>query len=244
MFFSNLQHFKSKSGYDIDGKWYPRVTSIVSIKAKPGLYYYYAEQESFKAAAVKTAKSAEEGTLIHETIEAILKGKQPVVPLKIKPVIDAFLKFEKENEIVPLQIEERVKSDAHRYAGTADLFARLNGVLGVIDIKTSMAIFRDYNLQTAAYVQAYNEAGHSDLARWILRLDQAQTCLKCKAKMRTKGGNVKVRGGRKSCAHVWSEMQGEVELKRLEGFEQDFSAFLACKGLWEWEHDYWLKQLL
>ena len=66
------ESFKEASGYTIDGAWYPRVTKIVSIKAKPALLRFYAEAENFKAAQAVTEKSAEEGTLIHETIEGIL----------------------------------------------------------------------------------------------------------------------------------------------------------------------------
>lgn len=244
MYFANLQHFKTKSGYEIDGKWYPRVTAIVSIKAKPGLYRYYAEQESFKAAEQKTRLSAQEGTLIHDTVEAILKNEQPQVSEQIQPVISAFLDFLEKNEMVPLRIEERIKNEKYHYAGTADFLARLNGVLGVVDVKTSVSIFRDYNLQTAAYAEAYQEAGHSDLSRWILRLDQSRPCLKCGARMRTKGGNVKIRGGDSSCSHLWGGLEGEAELKKLEGLEKDFKAFLAAKDLWEWENEYWLAKAL
>ena len=48
--FKTEEDFKQQNGYDIDGVWYPRVTKIMSIKAKPALYRYYGEAESFKAA--------------------------------------------------------------------------------------------------------------------------------------------------------------------------------------------------
>ena len=31
--YSNIENFKEKAGYEIDGIWYPRVTKIVNIKA-------------------------------------------------------------------------------------------------------------------------------------------------------------------------------------------------------------------
>jgi len=244
VFYRNLKHFKETAGYEIDGKWYPRVTSIISIKAKSALYRYYAEQENFKMAEEKTLQSAKEGILVHDTIEAILKGEPVQIPSKIRPSIEAFLAFREKNKIVPLKIEERVRSEKHWYAGTLDLLAEVNGVLGVVDIKTSFAVFRDYNLQTSAYVKALLEAGFNNLERWILRLDQFQTCKRCGAKLRNKGGNIKIRGGKRFCPHQWEEMKGEVELKRLGNFEKDFKAFLACKQLWEWENDSWLKKLL
>src|SRR3989338_3204864 len=110
MFYADLNHFKSKSGYEIDGVWYPRVTSIVSIKAKPALYKYYAGLPDFKTGEAIKAKSAEEGKLIHETIEAIIKGQELVIPDQIKPAINAFLEFYRSHNISVHKIEERVVS--------------------------------------------------------------------------------------------------------------------------------------
>jgi genome maintenance exonuclease 1 len=250
MYYSNLKGFKGLNGYEIDGVWYPRVTSIVSIKAKPALYKFYADQTSFAAADAIKNKSAEEGTLIHETIEAILKGEAPEIPNAVKPVVLAFLDFRKQNEIVPHQIETRVVSKKHHYAGTLDCLAELNGQLGVLDIKTSQAIYRDYGIQTSAYVEALKETpSMPPLKRWILRLDQARYCIRgCGAKMREKGGNIKIRlasnsGQSNACPHVWGDLLGEVELRELPDIEKDVRAFLACKDLWTWENDYWLSQI-
>ena len=243
MFYADLNHFKGKTGYDIDGVWYPRVTSIVSIKAKPALYKFYAEQGNFSAAESIKTKSADEGTQIHEAIEAILEGKTIAIPHSIQPAINAFLEFKKENEIVPIKIEERVVSKNHWYAGTVDVIGKLNGRLGVLDIKTSYSIYRDYGLQTAAYVEAVKEMKIFPLTRWVLRIDQAKECSKCKAKLREKGGNVKIRGGVSTCSHIWGPVKGEIELKELENFDEDLKAFLACHNLWVWEHDYWIKKI-
>ncbi len=246
MFYDNLENFKDDTGYEIDGAWYPRVTSIVSIKAKPALYRFYADQPSFAAAEDMKNKSAEEGTLLHETVEAFLKGEEPEIPESIRPVVEAFLDFKKQNEIIPHKIEERIISKKHHYAGTMDCLAELNGQLGVLDIKTSYAIYRDYGIQTSAYVEALEEdASMPPLKRWILRLDQARLCIRgCGSKMREKGGNVKIRGFRgKTCPHIWGDMFGEIELKELPDQAKDIQAFLAAKVLWEWENEYWLKKI-
>ncbi|MEK7659156.1 MAG: hypothetical protein AAB338_00660 [Patescibacteria group bacterium] len=243
MYYSDLKHFKAKTGYEIDGVWYPRVTSIVSIKAKPALYKFYADQGSFSMAESIKSKSADEGTLIHETIEAILWGKTVAIPLSIQPAISAFLEFKKKNEIIPMKIEERVVSKNHWYAGTVDVIGKLNGQLGVLDIKTSYSIYRDYGLQTAAYAEAIKENNIFPLTRWVLRIDQASQCIKCGAKMREKGGNVKVRGGVSECQHSFGPAMGEIEVKELDNFENDIKAFLACNDLWGWEHEHWIKKI-
>jgi hypothetical protein len=244
MFYNNLEDFKEKSGYVIDDKWYPRVTAILSIKAKPALLRYYGNMPDFKTGQAITAKSAEEGTLVHTTVEAILKNESIAVSPIIEPAIEAFRTFLSNNDVKPLKIEERIVSKNHHYAGTIDILAEVNGVLGVLDIKTSQAIYRDYAMQTAAYVEAFKEdPSLPPLTSWVLRLDQAAACSLCGAKMRNKGGNTKIRGGSHGCQHVWPEVQGEYEFAELKGFDENIKGFLAAKALWEWEHYDFLKQL-
>ena len=99
-------------------------------------------------------------------------------------------------------------------------------------------------MQTSAYLEALKEDSTlPPLTRWILRLDQSKHCLKCPATFRDKGGREKIRGEKGKCEHEWGPMQGEVELKELNTFESDIKAFLACKSLWEWENEYWLKKI-
>lgn len=245
MYYRTLADFKNMCGYEVDGWWYPRVTAIVAMKAKPGLYKFYAEQESFEAGEAIKTKSAEEGTLIHETVEAVLRDEKPVIPENIKPAIDAFYNFLAGNRVQALKIEERLISKNHHYSGTLDVLADINGQVGVLDIKTSYSVFKDYGIQTAAYVEALHElaAVPSSLTRWILRLDQYQRCERCPAILRTKGGNLKIRKENGACQHHWGEMIGEAELKELPDYRHDFQAFLACKTLWEWENDFWLSRI-
>lgn len=245
MWYSNIENFKNANGYDIDGVWYPRVTAIVSIKAKPALYMYYAGLPDFKTGEAIKAKSAEEGTLLHDTVEAILKKEPIIIPDSVKPAVSAFMDFYGQNELVAHKVEERVVSKKHHFAGTMDVLAELNGKLGVLDIKTSMAIYRDYNVQTSAYIEALKEdPTMPPLTRWILRLDQSRKCLKCPAALRDKGGREKIRGEKGQCDHDWGPMQGEVELKELTTLESDIRAFLACKELWSWENEFWLNKIL
>lgn len=249
MYYSKIEQFKSMNGYEIDGIWYPRVTSIISIKAKPALYKYYADLPSFAAGEAIKNKSAEEGTLLHEAVEAIIDNREVTIPDLIKPAVNAFLNFKKQHEIIPHQIETKVISKKHNYAGTIDVLAEVDGKLGVLDIKTSFAIYRDYGIQAAAYVEALREQPTMPpLTRWILRIDQARPCIRgCGAKMREKGGNQKIRtlkGRPSTCEHVWGDSIGDIEMRELDYLEHDTKAFLAAKTLWEWENDYWVKQIL
>ncbi|MEK7574015.1 MAG: hypothetical protein AAB514_00580 [Patescibacteria group bacterium] len=254
MYYSNLEHFKSLSGYEIDGAWYPRVTKIIDIKAKPALYRFYAEMNNFSEGEAIKKQSASEGTLMHETIEQILIGQSPVIDPNIAPAVEAFLKLREEKNIqVDEQfVEKQIVHFDERYAGTLDALALIDGKFGVLDIKTSQAIYRDYNLQTAAYMAAVQNEHKNIQTRWILRIDQIKDCLECGATLRQKGGREKIKlpwingstsAKAKNCEHRWSELKGNIELKEFPYWEEDFKAFLGAKKLWEWENDYWLKQV-
>ncbi|MBI4087413.1 MAG: hypothetical protein HY434_01115 [Candidatus Liptonbacteria bacterium] len=248
--FQNADSFKDGCGYTIDGVWFPRVTKIVSIKAKPALLRFYAEAASFKAAQEVTQKSAEEGTLIHETVEGLLLGKKPDIDPSVAPAVGAFLRFweQKNIQVTPELVEKRVVHYDHRYAGTVDALALIDGKFGVLDIKTSQAIYRDYNLQTSAYMDALKSNFRNLQTRWILKIDQTQKCLRCGATRRVKGGREKIKiewnnALMRQCAHEWSELQGDIELKEFPYWQDDFQAFLGAKKLWEWENEYWLREI-
>ena len=225
MYYTNTEHFKGTTGYIIDDVWYPRVTSIINIKSKPALYYFYAELPSFRHGEDIKRQSADEGTKVHEAVQAILTGQEPEIDPTIAPAVTAFKRYLAENNIQvdPDFIEKRVVNFNERYAGTIDALALINGRFGILDIKTSQAIYRDYNLQTAAYFPPLQEHFRNLQTRWILRIDQLQNCSICNATRRTKGGREKIRnpyikGKPKSnnhCDHQWSELQGQIELKEF-----------------------------
>ncbi len=249
--FKDINDFKEQCGYTIDGDWYPRVTKIVSIKAKPALLYYYGEAKSFRDAQAVTERSAEEGTMLHEAVEGLLLGKNNPIPPEVAPAVRSFQEFFAKNNIsvTPELVERRIVNKDHRYAGTVDAIAIIGGKRGVLDIKTSQAIYRDYSLQTSAYMDALKNEFEDLETRWILKIDQIQTCLRCGAIRRVKGGREKIKTDWKnprmrSCIHEWSELRGDIELQEFPSWQNDFQAFLGAKKLWEWENEEWLKKAL
>ena len=249
--FSSPEDFKNTCGYEIDGFWYPRVTKIVEIKAKPALYRFYASMNNFDEGERMKQKSAEEGTLIHETVEALLLGEHPLIPSSIAPSISAFETFidKKSIQVEKEFVERRLVNFEERYAGTLDAVAIIDGKIGILDIKTSQEVYRDYNLQTSAYMAAMKDVIPDLETRWILRIDQARHCKKCGSLLRSKGGRDKVRLNwknyalSKTCVHEWGPIAGEVELKEFPYWYEDYHAFLGAKKLWEWEHAEFLKKI-
>lgn len=247
--YSGTDDFKEKNGYTIDDVWYPRITRIVSIKAKPALDIFYAQVGGVEKGKKIAQKSADEGTLVHETVEGLLLGRSIDIDPSIAASAQAFLDFQESAAIRTSEdhVEKRVLNSEYRYAGTVDALAWIGGKFGVLDIKTSQAIYRDYNLQTSAYMGALIDQFPDLETRWILRIDQIQKCVLCQATRRLKGGREKIRGewspwGRCD-QHQWSEMQGVVELKEFPSWRHDFDAFLGAKKLWEWENHDWLSKI-
>lgn len=257
MYYETEQQFKEQNGYEIEGVWYPRVTRILEIKAKPGLMAFFKEVDLYSAVEEIKQRSAEEGTLVHETIQNLLTGKSSAVPEAIRPAVLAFQSFNQEKKIIFHEeyVERRIKSLRYRYAGTVDALATVDGKFGVLDIKTSIAFYPDYNLQTAAYVMALQEflikrelkLVRDIQTRWILRIDQRRRCLRCGSLAREKGGRVKIRGtrgGTSSCLeHEWSDLEGDIAIREFPYVEHDKKAFIAAKTLWEWENSYWLRKI-
>ncbi|MBI2054505.1 MAG: hypothetical protein HYT39_00160 [Candidatus Sungbacteria bacterium] len=260
MRYDGAGHFKSVCGYTIEGIWYPRVTKILDIKSKPALDKFFQEMGSYDSAEAVKNKSAEEGSLVHEVAQKLLTGEDIAIPPEMEPAIKKLLEFNEERKMAfyPEFVERQVWSRTHRYAGTVDALAVIDGKFGVLDIKTSPGFYPEYNLQTAAYMSALQEYEIKKVlgltrpieTRWILRINQHSICARCGAKLREKGGRSKIRNGKsngvKPCLeaeHEWESPEGDIELKEFPYYYKDAKAFLAAKTLWEWENDYWLRQI-
>lgn len=112
------------------------------------------------------------GSHIHQAIEQIISGET----LKIDtPVMNGQTGKEEElttdeweavksfvdwnNEVNPKYIlsEKNVISRKHRYAGTIDCLAEVNGELYLIDFKTSKSVYTSHIIQVSSYKQALAE---------------------------------------------------------------------------------------
>jgi hypothetical protein len=120
------------------------------------------------------------GRAVHEWCEqAILwklgEAEIPSMPTDEQAVnaINAFRDWVKQNEVEWLAAEQRVYSRTHKYAGTVDAVARVNGEFMVIDFKTSTRIYEEYYLQVAAYSKCVEDIyGEPVDAAYILRFDK------------------------------------------------------------------------
>lgn len=136
-----------------------------------------------KAHQKELSKAAEIGNQAHALIEWNLKanmlmeaGPSPSVTDKAIWAFQAWEKWAKSVDLKPIFIEQVVYSTEHRFAGTLDLFAEVNGVPTVIDWKTGKAVYPEAHLQNASYRHALREMGHGDAkAGMIVRLPKVET---------------------------------------------------------------------
>lgn len=94
--------------------------------------------------------AANAGTFIHSWIEADLLDYFPEAPWREdqEQMVEAYLRWKSEHDIEVLSTERTVFGSG--FAGTADLFARVDGVTTLIDWKSSRAIRSSHKAQLAA----------------------------------------------------------------------------------------------
>lgn len=146
------------------GNRYPSITSVLGILSKDHIRAWrhrVGEEEANRVSRVAAGR----GTSVHSLVEDYLDNKEldldKAMPnasaafRSIKPVLD-----ERLNDIY-IQ-EAPLYSDHLRVAGRCDIVAKFDGVLSVVDIKTSSRIktaedIPNYFMQEAAYAIMFEE---------------------------------------------------------------------------------------
>jgi ATP-dependent exoDNAse (exonuclease V) beta subunit len=146
-----------------EGNYYPSITSILGAKEKPYLESWRQMLGPDKAQK-ETDRCAARGTAIHLMAEKYLNNEidptegQPTEYIKLFNQLKYGLK-----RIDNIRIQEiPLYSDEFMIAGRVDCIAEFDGVLSVIDFKTSNnnkddKMIEDYFLQETFYALAYME---------------------------------------------------------------------------------------
>lgn len=189
--FDEKEHLYTWGGVPVPG-----VTTILKVVGKPLLlpwavkitrdYWLEAlesgrtdfkaiHKESWNAHRNISKSAADIGSNVHEYAECYFK-KLPLPELKsdeAKRGVEAFHNWLEAHNVKILESERRVFSKDYYYAGTCDFVARIDGKLGVGDIKTSTGIYPEMRFQTAAYQHALQEEKGVEFdVRWIVRFDK------------------------------------------------------------------------
>ena len=195
-----LDFNEKKHYYTVEGEYAPSVTTILDSIAKPALVPWAANEgakffishahEDMKiedmAKGIRGAYRTSSGSALNIGMEvhkwceeAILwklgKGEAPqsLTRTESKNAINAFREWTKVNDVEWLTVEEKVYHRGHKFAGTVDATAVINGEYCVIDFKTSGAIYSAYHLQCAAYAKAIEDMRGKEVEKaYVLRFDK------------------------------------------------------------------------
>ena len=147
--------------YDIDGKAYPSVTTVLGIRSKEGLQKWR-DSIGEKVANWEMNRAARRGKATHLLVEQYLKGDTPsvrdVLPLGLFKLLRPYI-----DQIDNIHCLETIMySKKLTIAGQVDCIAEYNGKLSVIDFKTANkerqeSWIENYFMQTTAYAQMYEE---------------------------------------------------------------------------------------
>ena len=144
-----------------EGNVYPSITSILGSQPKPGIEEWK-EKVGYQEANKIMKESAALGTMVHSLCEDYLYNDK--LQCEDQEAISVFnrLRFLLGNINNIYCIEAPLHSDILKVAGTADCIAEYNGVLSVIDFKTSRKPKRedwieDYFIQAFFYSAAFFE---------------------------------------------------------------------------------------
>lgn len=155
---SGIRHYTTP-----DGNQYPSITTMLGHKEKPWLEDW--RQMLGKEKADKEQKRcADRGSAIHELIEKYLNNEEEFTRGYLPEYVKGFnqLKF-RLNRINNIRTQEAaLYSDTLKLAGRVDCIGEYDGVLSIIDFKTSNNnkehdMIEDYFLQCTAYAIMWHE---------------------------------------------------------------------------------------
>ena len=150
--------------YQRNGEYYPSVTYVLSHYPKGKFFEDWLKKVGYSADYI-VKKASEEGTQVHEMIEAYLNGEElkflehgrPMYAPSIWQMFLRFVDFWEEYKPTLIEAEIHLFSDELKIAGTCDMVCEINGELWIIDFKTSNHLQTTYDLQTAIYAKCFEE---------------------------------------------------------------------------------------
>jgi len=160
--------------YNIDGKNYPSVTTVLGILKKDGLQKWR-DSIGEKVAQWEMGRAARRGKATHTLVEQYLKNETPsirdVLPLGLFKLLKPYI-----DQIDNIHLLEAIMySKKLTIAGQVDCVAEYNGKLSVIDFKTANKErqedwIENYFLQTTAYAIMYEELFGKSIEQIVILL--------------------------------------------------------------------------
>ena len=160
----NLIFSEANHSYHLNGVRVPCVTDIIGMLSD---FSFVPEDVLDRASKF--------GSAVHKAVELYENDDLDMGTLHpaIIPYLNSWKKFKAETGFLVTHTEELVYSKKYGYAGTLDIAGQLQGISGILDVKTVATLHPVTALQTAGYGQAFTEqSGILIRKRWALQLKE------------------------------------------------------------------------
>ena len=161
--------------------YYPSITTVLSIRSKEGLMEWR-KRVGNDVANYVAGKAAARGTKVHQMCEDYLNNQHVNWPDKWERHKKDFLPWcifgELKNKVLgnisDIHAQEcGLYSDKYKVAGRVDCIAKYNGVLSIIDFKTSTKTRSDdwnenYYIQCSAYAEMFTERTGIEISQIVI----------------------------------------------------------------------------
>jgi len=157
-----------------EGNKYPSITTILSVRNKSGLVEWR-KRVGEKTANYIAGKAAARGTKVHHMCEDYLNNEN--IDHHQKHFLPWCLFTQLQKVLVNINNihaqEAGLYSDKYKVAGRVDCIAEYNGVLSIIDFKTSTKERNDewnenYYIQCSAYAEMYGERTGTEIHQIVI----------------------------------------------------------------------------
>ena len=200
---------------DVTNIDYPSVTTILDAYPKEKYFYEWLKAQGGNADSIRDS-AAESGSKVHQAIDDYNKGVEifwaneegkAQYTLEEWKMFCKAMDFLKLPSVNMIATEAAYVSDTLGYGGTIDCIAEIDGVLTLIDFKTSNYISDTHWIQLECYFRMFNEKNpHMALTDFGILHLKAQTRGEDKKGkvIQGKGWQLKMRPEEKSHDHLWN----------------------------------------
>ena len=157
-----------------EGNKYPSITTILSVRNKSGLLKWR-KRVGDKVANYISGKAAARGTKVHHMCEDYLNNES--IEHHQKDFLPWCLFTQLQKSLIKIDNihaqEAGLYSDKYKVAGRVDCIAEYNGVLSIIDFKTSTKERNDdwnenYYIQGSAYAEMFGERTGIEISQVVI----------------------------------------------------------------------------
>jgi hypothetical protein len=140
--------------------YYPSSTTILNAYPTSEYLTKWIADNGFHESRAMRDEAGRRGTRIHTAIEALLSGEElskELYTIEEWHKLDTFVAWYISYQPEILALEVPVFSKKEKYAGRLDCIARVNGLIYVLDWKSSANLHKSFPLQFSSYAKAIEE---------------------------------------------------------------------------------------